>query len=198
MVDKKTFVLAVIVSWALTLVTVLLVSNFVPSFTQPFTQQFTESNSIKLVTFSKQEVQNVSETNDVALYFNFTWTPSNPNINFILSIESSFEYRTDELSSITWENKTGIGWFLGHRVSINEYNFFPEYIEKRANTLSEWNQQWSSEWEKATYQTAFIYESDNKMIFNQSHYPIQLFFVHNNEVPTYIRNVNLTLLVIDG
>ena len=62
MLDKKTFVLAVAVSWVLTLVTVLLISNFAASLTQGFNQQFTETNSVKVVTFTKQEVQNISET----------------------------------------------------------------------------------------------------------------------------------------
>ena len=109
MIDKKTLALAVVISWVLTLVTVLLVSNFVPSLTQPFIQQFTESNSIKLVTFSKQEVQNVSETNDVALYFNLTWIPSNPNRNSILGVVFTFEYKCDDLSPTFWENRTGVG-----------------------------------------------------------------------------------------
>ena len=45
MIGKKTFVLAVAVSWILTLVTVLLISNFAPNIIQPFNEQISESNS---------------------------------------------------------------------------------------------------------------------------------------------------------
>ena len=199
MIDKKTFVLAVAVSWALTLVTVLLISNFAPSLTQPFTQQFTESNNLKLVTFNKQEVQNVSETNDAALYYNFTWTPDNPNKNSILAIVFTFEYSVDKLSLAFWDNRTNVGWFLSSLIRINENSFGSGYFEKMARNQSEWNQQWSSEWEEATYQTHVNDEPRSVMPQNQNHYQIQLSFYHSpTEVSTYIRHVNLSLLVIDG
>lgn len=201
MVDKKTLAFAIMISWILTLVTILFLSNFVPNLTQGFSQQFTESNNVKTISFSKQEIQNVSETNKKALYFNFTWTPSNPHKNSILAILFSFEYKCNELTSNFWENKTAVNWLFGQAIAINEYRFNPEYLQKSAQNLSEWNQQWSSEWEKATYQTTLSYTRPNESIKplkpNQNQYPIQLFFVHD-EVSTYIRNVNLTLLVIDG
>ena len=49
MIDKKTLGFAIVISWVLTVVTVVLIANFAPSLTQPFTQQFAESNSVKVV-----------------------------------------------------------------------------------------------------------------------------------------------------
>jgi hypothetical protein len=56
LVDKKTFILAVAVSWVLTLVTVLLIANFAPSLTQPFTQQPVSLNSVQSVHLQNKEV----------------------------------------------------------------------------------------------------------------------------------------------
>ena len=61
MVDKKTLVLAVALSWILTLVTVLLIYNFAPSVTQVFFQQDKESNSVKVVTLLKEEIKDFTE-----------------------------------------------------------------------------------------------------------------------------------------
>ena len=205
MIDKKTLGLAIVISWALTLVTVLLISNFAPSLTQPFTQQFTESNSVKVVRFEKQEVLNVSSKSDFApsgapnvLYINFTWTPSNQKKNSLLAIVLDFEYRCDDFSPTFWENRTGVHWLFMSSIHINKHVSYTSNIEKIARNQSQWNQQWSTEWETATYQTAINYEQNNPINNNQNRYPIQLFFGHSNIVSTYIRNVNLMLLVVDG
>ena len=62
MVDKKTFVLAVAVSWALTLVTVLLVSIFFSNLTQAFTQQSVSLHSVKVVNLEKNEIMTLQDS----------------------------------------------------------------------------------------------------------------------------------------
>ncbi len=206
MFDKKTFVIAVAVSWALTLVTVLLINSFTPSLPQPFPQQSTESNSAKVVTLIKEEVRNIPEIqNSIGTLFpnvldlNFTWIPSYPNKNSILALICSFEYSCEELPSIVWENEDGINWVLGFRVNIDRYDFNPSNVaQKSAKNQTEWNLQWTSEWKTATFQTTLNSENEKQLNQNQKQYPIKLTFKHNGVVPTYIRNVNLMLLVIDG
>ena len=200
MIDKKTFVLAVAVSWVLTLATVILIGNFAPNLTQPFTQQFTESNSVKVVALKKQEIMGFPETwrdeYPHLLRFNFTWTPSNPNKNAIVALFCSFEYNSDELSSSVWENEIEYDWNVRVSIYINKFIYtYDPIVSKSARNIDEWNQQWSSDWETATFQTTI---SSTNININQSQYPIKLAFAHNGVSAAYIRNVNLMLLVIDG
>ena len=84
-------------------------------------------------------------------------------------------------------------------ISINEYSAYPPQIEKNARSQSEWNGLWSAEWETSEGQTFIQTQTQTENVINQNHYSIQLFFAHNpKEISTYIRNVNLMLLVIDG
>ena len=121
MIDKKTLVLAIAVSWVLTLFTVLLISNFAPSLTQPFNQQFVSLQSVKVVNLQKQEEMNVSTVVDYSetpldlVYLNFTWTPANSNNNAILGILCSFEYR------VIGSNLQGWGLVFGIYANKFEY-----------------------------------------------------------------------------
>ncbi len=201
MINKKTLVLAIGISWALTLVTVLLISNFAPSLTQPFTQQFTESNSVKVVTLKKQEIMSFPEIFSREyphlLRFNFTaWYPSNPSKNSIVALFCSFEYSSDEPLPNAWENEIEIDWNLRVRIDIDKFIYINDpIISKTARNIDEWNQQWSSDWETATFQIAI---SSDRINQNQNQYPIKLAFAHDGDASAYIRNVNLMLLVIDG
>ncbi len=194
MIDKKTFVLAVAVSWALTLVTVLLISNFAPSLTQPFTQQFTESNSVKVVTFTKQGVQNISSKIEGVpegfmyfLDFNFTWTPSNPNNNNILVFICSFEYKINTIPQTNWN--------LDFDIRVNRFH---RYIQ---NGLKPHHAE-SEDWQTASFTivpNTHETPSENWINPNQLQYPIRLNFnLMYSTSQTLIRNVNLMLLVVDG
>ena len=204
MVDKKTLVLAVALSWILTLVTVLLIYNFAPSVTQVFFQQDKESNSVKVVTLLKEEIRDFTEIANLSsspvythlVHFNLTWIPSNPNKNSIVALFCSFEYSSDEPSSNVWESVQEVNWKLRVKLDINKFYLIEDKIvSKSASNMSEWNQKWSSEWETTTFQATI---SSSNIQINQNQYPIKLTFAHNGVAPTYIRNVNLMLLVIDG
>ena len=132
------------------------------------------------------------------LSLNFTWTPINPKKNAILAILFSFEYSCDEPSFSLWEEGNSVNWQLFSGVDIFKYNFWPDHLGKSARNLAEWNQSWASEWEIVTFQTTLDSEPNTFITQNQEQYPIKLGFGHNGIVSTYIRNVNLILLVIDG
>jgi hypothetical protein len=91
LLDKKTFVFAVIVSWVLTLVTVLLVSNFVPSLVVSNEQQSVSFKSSEVVNLEKQEVIEFEDAGGLWVKnLNFSWSPSNPKNNFIIEIVGFF------------------------------------------------------------------------------------------------------------
>ena len=189
MIDKKTFVLAVAVSWILTLVTVLLISNFAPSLTQPFTQQFTESNSVKAITFNQQKQLNeFTELAGGVFYFsqnNFTWTPSNPNTNDILAFICSFEYKVN--------NQPQTNWHIDCSIHVNRFY-------RNLNVLQSYNAE-SEDWQTASFKiipNTYDGVTQNWINPNQSKYPIKLSFYRYADNQTYIRNVNLMLLVVDG
>jgi len=204
MIDKKTLGLAIAISWALTLVTVLLINNFAPNVTQVFLQQDRESNSVKVVTLSKEKIKDFTEIANISSppvythlsHLYLTWIPSSPNKNSIVALFCSYEYSSDEPSSNVWESVQEVNWKLRVRIDINKFSLLEDNIvSKSASNMDEWNQEWSSEWETATFQATI---SSSNIQINQNQYPIKLAFAHNGVAPTYIRNVNLMLLVIDG
>lgn len=186
MIDKKTLGLAIVISWALTLVTVLLISNFAPSLTQPFTQQSVELQSVKVVNLQKREVMNISKIIEESPYGyfhqNFTWTPSNPSNNAILGIVCSFEYKVNAPAQTNWNL----------RFAINVYKY--EY--HRAEGLKTFNT--NEEWELTSFKVIPRPIEVNWINPNQSEYPIRLTLYGGGDAQTYIRNVTLMLLVVDG
>jgi hypothetical protein len=208
LIDKKTFVLAVVVSWVLTLVTVLLISNFAPSLIQPFSGQIIQSNSVKVVTLQRQEVLNVAQEYPISerSQFNFTLNPSNPHNNAILGIYCSFEYTCDTPNSTMWESRNEIDWRLSFGIEIKEYEYWKyPAVWKSASDIAEWNENWVSEWETATFSDIDLKSEQEFWISqNQNSYPIQLTFFRDSflsgdsKLSTYVRNVNLMLLVTDG
>ena len=114
MVDKKTFVLAVAVSWALTLVTVLLVSIFFSNLTQAFTQQSVSLHSVKVVNLEKNEIMTLQDSGGSYLInLNFTWSPSNPQKNAIFGVVLSFEYKIDA--------SVQISSLMGYQINILDF-----------------------------------------------------------------------------
>ncbi len=65
MLDKKTFVLAVAVSWVLTLVTIVLISNFAPNLLQPFAQTPSETTDDDLIIIDNQGMEPALKLGDV-------------------------------------------------------------------------------------------------------------------------------------
>jgi len=178
MVDKKTLGLAVLISWVLTLATVLFISNFAPNLALPFPQQTVESNSVKAVTFEKQEVINMSKKGaDIGLYprSNFTWTPSNPTRNAILGIVCSFEYKVSAKASFY--------------CFIKVYNYQYNDVMRTYDSIEEW---------KVMSFRAGPADYESWINPNQAEYPIEFFFAEIGDAQLYIRNVNLILLVVDG
>ena len=189
MFDKKTFVLAVAVSWALTLVTVLLISNFAPRLIQQFNPQFVSLQSVKVVILQKQGEMNVStvveysETPVNILDLNFTWTPTNLKDNAVLGIVCSFEYRVVQPNQEPWIFVFGI--------NVNDFEYYWDSIN--VNTVFA-----SEEWK---FLSLKINPKPKDMTWinpNQSEYQIVIHLSHVIEAQTYVRNVNLMLLVTDG
>lgn len=109
-------------------------------------------------------------------HLNFTWSPMNKNNNIILAVLGSFEYNVEL-------EQSGLNIY----VVINRFYGRIDSDILLENTKGEW---------KST--SFLIQNNDGDWIkTNQNDYPIQLqLLVPNNQ--TYIRNVNLMLLVTDG
>ena len=126
MIDKKTLALAVAISWALTLVTVLLISHFAPSLTQPFTEQFVSLQSVKVVNLQKQEEMNMQGMGVYVLNVNFTWSPTSPHNNTILGVVGSFEYSINtqiqgdlDITYALYVNYPSLGFFESSSGTLN-------------------------------------------------------------------------------
>ena len=189
MIEKKTLALSVAISWVLTLVTLFLISNFVPSLTQPFTQQFTESNSVKVITFTEQEETLFTNTEFEYPFGyitqNFTWTPSNPNNNDILGFICYFEYKVNATPQTNW--------YIDFTIDLNRFNYWISEGVRSFHVES-------SDWQTASFKIIPNTKpaSYNWINPNQSKYPIKISFIQYGNEQTHIRNVNLILLVIDG
>ena len=183
MINKKTLVLAVGISWALTLVTVLLISNFAPSLTQPFSEQLVSLQSVKVVNLQKPEVMNMQDMGGAyILNLNFSWSPSNPNNNAILGIVGSFEY---SINTQLLQNP-----YLGYVLRVHGFEGFESDSTKDMRIDNT-----NGEWELTSFKV--LSRAATWITPNQSEYPITLMLIaYNNQ--THIRNVNLMLLVIDG
>lgn len=177
MIYKKTLVLAVIVSWILTLATVLSISYVAPSFTLPFSQQYVSLDSAKVVNFHKNEVTIAPDQYYILL--NFSWSPSVPKKNAIFGIVLSFEYKIETIE------QTQAGLF-GYTMWIHDFQAGSSTTKPNI----------TGEWETVSIQTTS--GADNWPTPNQSEYPIRLSVSSVGTGQIYIRNVNIMLLVVDG
>jgi hypothetical protein len=176
LLDKKTFVLAVAVSWVLTLVTVLLLTNFLPSLGTSNNQQYVSITGSQIVNLEKQGIIELEDWGGVWVkHLNFTWSPGNKKNNAILGILGSFEYNVEiEQSGLDVD------------IVINRFQGYIGSDLLLDNTKGEWKS------------TSFLirHTGGNWIKTNQDVYPIQLqLSVPNNR--THIRNVKLILLVVD-
>jgi hypothetical protein len=178
--DKKTLVLAVGISWVLTLVTILLISNFAPNLTQPFAQQFVSLDSAKVVNLQKNEVTELQKIAPAQyyIYLNFSWSPSAPKKNAIFGIVLSFEYKIEPSE----QKNEGFSYVL----RIPDFGD-GEFIHNPNTT---------GEWETVSFQITS--RTNDWPTPNQSEYPIGLLVSSLGTGQTYIRNVNIMLLAIDG
>lgn len=178
MLDKKTFVFAVAVSWVLTLVTVLAFTNFVPSLGMSSNQQSVSFKSSQIVNLEKNEVVELDDWGGIWVKnLNFSYSPSNINDNAILEIVGFFEYRIDSSD----ERSVGLTTYL----KINDVTF-PAVTSQTYDSNGAWqlipfkiNPKDTSKWINP----------------NQSNYPIQ--FSLNSHIKVTVRNLNLILLVVD-
>jgi len=178
MVDKKTLVLAVAISWILTLSTVLLINNFAPSLNQAFTQQSVSSNSVKVVNINSEEVVKLHYNGDSSyIYLNFSWSPSTPT-NAIFGILISFEHKVESVEPPNYL----------FAISI--------WIDDFSTGTSKDNLNKTGEWETLSFQDIFSSEEFPKA--NQTQYPIRVVLSVIGTGQCQIRNVNLMLLVIGG
>jgi hypothetical protein len=157
-----------------------LINNFVPSLTQPFTQQLVSSDSVKVVHLNKNEVIKLDDFNTSQhIILNFSWSPNYPKKNALFGIVVSFDYMID-----TQEKKNAQ---LYYNLRIYDYRV--------GNNIM--NPETTGEWETVAFQTT---QGGYWPKPNQSEYPINFGVgtIGIFETETFIRNVNLMLLVIDG
>lgn len=184
MFDKKTFVFAVVVSWILTLLTVLLVTNFVPSIVMSSNQQSVSIKGSKIINLVKQDVVELEQiigSPVLRKVFNFTWSPSNPNENAILEIVGFFEYRLD-----TNEEKK---FDLTASFSINDFS--SGITVSRAYDSN-------GDWQLVSFKINPSEINTNWINPKQTNYPIKLGISCFSSDIVSVRNVNLILLVVDG
>jgi hypothetical protein len=180
MIDKKPLVLTVGISWALTLVTILLISNFTPNLIKTSNQQFFPFESVKVVNLQQNEVTKLPEIvpKQYIISSNFSWSPSAPKKNAIFGIVVSFEYKVEPIEQTNQ--------IFHYYLRIHDF--------QAGSTI--FNPNIADEWELVSFQTTS--GADNWPTPNQNEYPISLDLGTVGMGQTYIRNVNIMLLVIDG
>jgi hypothetical protein len=159
----------------------LLISNFAPSLTQPFTQQFVSLDSAKVVNLQKNEVTNLQNIapDQYHIYLNFSWSPSAPKKNAIFGILLSFEYKIEPIEQTQSHIFSYTTWIHDFQAGSSIHN--PNI---------------TGEWETVSFQTTS--GTDNWPTPNQNEYPLRLSVGSFGTGQTYIRNVNIMLLAIDG
>jgi len=196
------------VTWILSLVTTLAVVYVEPSF---FLTQFqpTSQNQIEIIRFHEPSEKNVTSVNLWAVE-TFIWIPKNPTSNAILAFYCYFEYRCDNPEEYVWEWGGDFWWELKFGMRANDFEY-REYGRTRRSGSSQdfWEERYSTEWKQICFAV------DNGKLYgtaevtegvwinpNQNNYTLK-FLVHHShkglfQVPTFVRNINVVIEVIDG
>ena len=173
----------ILVTLILFLVMTLFVDNLVPSLFQSNSQDNGEVQS-KVVNFQKQDVMALSTPDRSPfeiIQLNFTWIPTNPKNNSILEIDCSFRYMIGAPAQTNW--------IINYGITISSFH---RSFEERV-----WNFSTNGEWELVSFKIMQETANDIWIIPNQTEYQI-LFTLISHTNQTYIRNLNLMLLVVDG
>ena len=172
----------ILVTLILFLVMTLFADNSILSLLQSNSQDNGEVQS-KVVNFQNQTVMPLSMPVGSPfefLHLNFTWNPTNPKNNSILEIDCSFEYMVSAPAQTNW--------IINYGITISSFH---RSFEERV-----WNFSTNGEWELVSFKIMQETANDIWIIPNQSEYQILFTLIaHTNQ--TYIRNLNLMLLVVD-
>jgi len=166
----------------------------------PFVNHLDKSElQVKVVRFSQpNEINVTSEFRDVAT---FVWIPNNPKNNSILAIYSYCEYRSENPQQIVWGWQDAFWWSLEFNIRINQFVSGDSHkIYVSAMNQQEWEQEGLSQWQ----QVAFLAQPKQGFWINpnQGNYTLTFQTLHEDRAwastPTYVRNINVIITVVDG
>jgi len=205
----KNVIPIIAVTWILSLVTTLAVVYVEPSFFSTQSQP-TNQNQIEIIRFYEPDEMNVTGYQYWDTVASFVWTPKNPANNVILEVYCYFEYRCENPEEHVWEWEGAFWWEMKFAMRINDFKC-NEYgqIRKSANNQAEWGEQYSTEWKQTCFGTESGKELgtwlDTRGLWinpNQNNYTLKLDVYHSDRAssstPTFVRNINVILEVIDG
>lgn len=213
-ISNRKIISIIAITWILSLVTTIVLFQFFSgslslanNSIDGSSTQIIQSN-VKIVKLIQQEEKNitgvniflVSETDDPR-QVEFSWIPQNIESNMILNAYVNFEYRCGEPPEKVWSWDGNFWWHITSWLKINEFEQSSriDTEEYHGESLSEWQLNNPSLWKTKSYK---IESSRNWNLPNQESYNIVLFLSHEDraaaQTPTYVRNIEIILEVIDG
>jgi hypothetical protein len=209
--SNKKLVSIIVATWIISLVSTIVVMNLL-SGNSPLQIAPSTTKIVKLTQPAEMEIiRGILPSSET--WVNFTWTPENPDNNMILSAYVYVEYRCDSPQEIAWEQNFSASyspaWQLDFSLRLldpswQQNRFFsPSYkLQKSFGNLADWEKLGIAEWNQFSFRVGDNYEPDFWIKLNQNSYTTNLVIRPGGSLfrftPTYIRNINVILEVIDG
>lgn len=192
-------------SWALSLLSLLLIVYLVPDV---FTAQSVQNNH-RILRFTKAVETQLNTTgyspphwpyhyNEVAT---FAWNSKN-TLNSILAVYSFLEYRCDIADSSIWEEgDMSLSWELLFYVEVNGFHVQGASTKVTARNQEEWNNSGVIQWNQLCCIRGDSARSE-WINPNQNSYVFEFTIMHgdggSDSTVTYVRNITLIVEVVDG
>lgn len=205
----KKAILIIAVTWILSLASTLAIVYVEPSFFPKQAQPVCQ-NQIEIIRFHEPSEKNVTSTSFWHVVETCIWTPKNPTSNAILAFYCYFEYRCDNPEEYIWEGGGDFWWELKFGMTTNHFEY-REYgrVRRSASSQDFWEERYSTEWKQICFAV------DNGKLYgtaevtegvwinpNQNNYTLKFQVLHSHkslsQVPTFVRNINVFIEVIDG
>jgi len=198
-ISLKKAILVVVVTCILSSVSTWGVINATPSLVLT---QISE-NQAKIIRLRELNEINVTGgeawvSQDVAT---FVWTPNNPENNVILAVYCYFDYRSENPEQFVWEWEDPTFWWELHfNIKVNDFTTKGDKIRRSGSNQQEWERKHSTDWEQVSFLAQPI--SGLWINPNQDNYTLTFRTLHmdraSSTTPTYVRNINVIIEVIDG
>ena len=168
--------------------------------------------SPKIIRFQKPEEIKLGE---YGYRTNFTWTPENPTDNCILSMYCYVETRCERPDDPVWTREDPHFEFsLFSSISVGYFSSPTYSMGGNTRSLEDWDRRGFSNWKLLFYRVGDSERLGENRVYwitpNQNNYLIELLISANTRgygreegwysapTPTYIKNINVIMEVVDG